>query len=83
MNSAFYVVPIGGGDHVYASDSLSECMEMAVYFKRVEIVDMYGEVWRTTVDPRSNPAIVNHPTPRTAAPGLFQRLRHSFSSTSI
>ena len=44
MYSAFYVVPIGGGDHVYASDSLSECMEMAVYFKRVEIVDMYGEV---------------------------------------
>ncbi|MBK6593226.1 MAG: hypothetical protein IPG23_11035 [Burkholderiales bacterium] len=83
MYSAFYVVPIGGGDHVYASDSLSECMEMAVYFKRVEIVDMYGEVWRTTVDPRSSPAIVNYAASRATATGLFQRLRHSFSSTSI
>lgn len=83
MNSAFYVVPIGGGDHVYASDSLSECMEMAVYFKRVEIVDMYGEVWRTTEDPRSNPGIVNDAESRAAATGLFRRLRHGFSSTSI
>jgi hypothetical protein len=83
MYSAFYVVPIGGGDHVYASDSLSECMEMAIYFKRVEIVDMYGEVWRTTVDPRSNPRIVHQPANRPTEPSLFYRLRHSFSSTSI
>lgn len=83
MNSAFYVVPIGGNDHVYASDSLSECMDMAVYFKRVEIVDMYGAVWRTTVDPRSNPKIVHKSANRATAPGLFHRLRHSFSSTSI
>lgn len=62
MNNAFYVVPVGGGDHVFASNILSECMEIARYFTRVEIVDMFGEVWRaadsgdrrSVVDPRAN-----------------------------
>lgn len=83
MKSAFYVVPIGGGDHVYASDILSDCMEMAGYFKRVEIVDMYGEVWRTTEDPRSNPKVHKHPVSRAATPGIFMRLSQGFSSTSM
>ncbi len=48
MNAAFYLVPVGGGDHVYASNILSECIEMALYFTRVEIVDMFGQVWWTT-----------------------------------
>ncbi len=47
MKNAFYVVPVGGGDHVFVSNVLSECSEIARYFKRVEIVDMYGEVWMT------------------------------------
>lgn len=62
MRNAFYVVPIGGGDHVFASDILSECVEIAQYFTRVEIVDMFGEVWRAAdsgdrrsrIDPRAN-----------------------------
>ena len=62
MNNAFYVVPVGGGDHVFASNILSECVEIAQYFTRVEIVDMFGEVWRAAdsgdrrsrVDPRAN-----------------------------
>ncbi len=62
MSNAFYVVPVGGGDHVFASNILSECMEIAQYFTRVEIVDMFGEVWRAAdsgdrrsrVDPRAN-----------------------------
>jgi hypothetical protein len=62
MNNAFYVVPVGGGDHVFASNILSECIEIARYFTRVEIVDMFGEVWRaadsgdrrSAVDPRAN-----------------------------
>lgn len=47
MTSAFYLVPLGGGDHVYASNVLSECIEMALYFTRVEVVDMFGQVWWT------------------------------------
>lgn len=47
MNAAFYLVPVGGGDHVFASNILSECIEMALYFTRVEIVDMFGQVWWT------------------------------------
>ena len=62
MSNAFYVVPVGGGDHVFASNILSECVEIAQYFTRVEIVDMFGEVWRAAdsgdrrsrVDPRAN-----------------------------
>jgi hypothetical protein len=62
MSNAFYVVPVGGGDHVFASNILSECIEIAKYFTRVEIVDMFGEVWRaadsgdrrSVVDPRAN-----------------------------
>ena len=62
MNNAFFVVPVGGGDLVFASNILSECIEIARYFTRVEIVDMFGEVWRaaesgdrrTIVDPRAN-----------------------------
>ncbi len=62
MNNAFYVVPVGGGDHVFASNILSECIEIAQYFTRVEIVDMFGEVWRAAdsgdrrsrLDPRAN-----------------------------
>lgn len=62
MSNAFYVVPVGGGDHVFASNILSECIEIAQYFTRVEIVDMFGEVWRAAdsgdrrcrVDPRAN-----------------------------
>lgn len=65
MRNAFYVVPIGGGDHVFASDILSECVEIAQYFTRVEIVDMFGEVWRAAdsgdrrsrIDPRANLAM--------------------------
>lgn len=66
MNNAFYVVPVGGGDHVFASNILSECIEIAQYFTRVEIVDMFGEVWRATdsgdrrsrVDPRANVVLI-------------------------
>ena len=65
MRNAFYVVPIGGGDHVFTSNILSECMEVAEFFTRVEIVDMFGEVWRAAdsgdrrcrVDPRANVAM--------------------------
>lgn len=46
-NAAFFVVPKGGGDHVYASNILSDCIEIARYFTKVEIVDMFGHVWWT------------------------------------
>jgi hypothetical protein len=32
---------------VYASNILSECIDIAAFFKRVEIVDMFGHVWWT------------------------------------
>ena len=47
MSAAFFVVPVGGGDHVYASNILSECIDIAIFFTRVEIVDMFGHVWWT------------------------------------
>lgn len=88
MSNAFYVVPVGGGDHVFASNILSECIEIARYFTRVEIVDMFGEVWRaadsgdrrsTADSSTSNPV---HPllrTERASNQSLFQVL----SKTSI
>lgn len=88
MNNAFYVVPVGGGDHVFASNILSECIEIAKYFTRVEIVDMFGEVWRaadsgdrrSAVDPRANiPADPTVCTVRASNQSLFQAL----SKTSI
>lgn len=65
MRNAFYVVPMGGGDHVFASNVLSECIEVAKTFTRVEVVDLFGEVWRAAesgdrrcrVDPRANVAM--------------------------
>lgn len=88
MNNAFYVVPVGGGDHVFASNILSECIEIAKYFTRVEIVDMFGEVWRaadsgdrrSAVDPRAN--IPAHPTVRTVR-ASNQSLFQALSKTSI
>lgn len=88
MSSAFYVVPVGGGDHVFASNILLECVEIAKYFTRVEIVDMFGEVWRAAdlgdrscaVDPKAN--ITAHPlvrTERASNQSNFQTL----SKTSI
>jgi hypothetical protein len=47
MNSAFYVVSLNGGRHLFASDILSECVRFAAHHARVAIVDMYGQVWRT------------------------------------
>lgn len=88
MSNAFYVVPVGGGDHVFASNILSECIEIAKYFTRVEIVDMFGEVWRaadsgdrrSTVDPRAN--IPAHPLLRTE-PASNQSQFQALSKTSI
>ena len=88
MSNAFYVIPIGGGDHVFASNILSECIEVAQYFTRVEIVDMFGEVWRagdsgdrrSRVDPRAN--LTMNPllgTMQASNQSLFQGL----SKTSI
>lgn len=86
MTNAFYVVPIGGGDHVYASDILSECTDIARYFTKVEIVDMFGEVWRTVdgncgTENSQTESVVTHNGPVRKAParGFFQRL----SSTSM
>ena len=83
MKNAFYIVPISGGEHLYSSDILSDCMEKAVNLQQVEIVDMYGEVWRTTVDPRTQPTVNRYPMGRHQAFALFQRLRQGLSSTSI
>jgi hypothetical protein len=88
MNNAFYVVPVGGGDHVFASNILSECIEIARYFTRVEIVDMFGEVWRaaesgdrrTAVDPRAN--LSAHPLLH-AALASNQSQFQALSKTSI
>lgn len=88
MNNAFYVVPVGGGDHVFASNILSECMEIARYFTRVEIVDMFGEVWRaadsgdrrSAVDPRAN--ILSNPL-MCALPASNQSQFQALSRTSI
>ena len=86
MNNAFYVVPVGGGDHVFASNILSECIEIARYFTRVEIVDMFGEVWRaadsgdrrSTVDPRAN-----MPTQLPVLPASNQSQFQALSKTSM
>jgi hypothetical protein len=88
MNNAFYVVPVGGGDHVFASNILSECMEIAQYFTRVEIVDMFGEVWRAVdsgdrrsrVDPRAN--VTMNPLLH-AMPASNQSQYQALSKTSI
>jgi hypothetical protein len=88
MNNAFYVVPVGGGDHVFASNILSECVEIAQYFTRVEIVDMFGEVWRAAdsgdrrsrVDPRAN---VTLPPLLRATPASNQSQFQALSKTSI
>ena len=88
MSNAFYVVPVGGGDHVFASNILSECIEIAKYFTRVEIVDMFGEVWRaadsgdrrSAGDPTANiPAHPLLPTELACNQSQFQGL----SKTSI
>ena len=88
MSNAFYVVPVGGGDHVFASNILSECIEIAQYFTRVEIVDMFGEVWRAAdsgdrrsrVDPRANTAM--HPLLR-AMSASNQSQYQALSKTNI
>lgn len=88
MSNAFYVVPVGGGDHVFASNILSECIEIAQYFTRVEIVDMFGEVWRAAdsgdrrarVDPRAH--ISSNPLLR-ALQASNQSNFQSLSRTSI
>ena len=88
MRNAFYVVPIGGGDHVFASDILSECIEVSEHFTRVEIVDMFGEVWRATdsadrrsrVDPRAN--VDMNPLLRTTQ-ASNQSLFQALSKTSM
>ncbi len=51
MDSAFYVVPLQGGGHLFASDFLSECMEFVAHRAQVAIVDMFGHIW-ITIDSR-------------------------------
>ena len=88
MRNSFYVVPIGGGDHVFASNVLSECIEVAEHFTRVEVVDMFGEVWRAAesgdrrcrVDPRAN--VTMNPLLR-ATGASNQSLFQSLSKTSM
>jgi hypothetical protein len=88
MSNAFYVVPVGGGDHVFASNILSECIEIAQYFTRVEIVDMFGEVWRAAdsgdrrsrADPRANATMIPQLRPHSAS---NQSQYQALSKTSI
>ncbi len=47
VDSAFYVVPLCGGLHLFASDILSECVDFATRHARVAIIDMFGQVWLT------------------------------------
>ena len=45
MDCAFYVVFRESGMFLFASNILSECLDFAERHNRVEIVDMYGQVW--------------------------------------
>ena len=47
MDRAFYVVPLNGGSHLFASDFLSECVKFVAHRAQVSIVDMFGQVWLT------------------------------------
>ena len=47
MDSAFYVFPLHGGSHLFASDILSECVDFVAHRAQVSIVDMFGQVWLT------------------------------------
>jgi hypothetical protein len=47
MDSAFYVFPLHGGSHLFASDILSECVAFVAHRAQVSIVDMFGQVWLT------------------------------------
>ncbi|MBK6294697.1 MAG: hypothetical protein IPO19_03160 [Rhodoferax sp.] len=47
MDSAFYVFPLHGGSHLFASNILSECVDFVAHRAHVSIVDMFGQVWLT------------------------------------
>lgn len=90
MSNAFYVVPVGDGDHLFASNILSECIEIAQYFTRVEVVDVFGEVWRAAdsgdrrsrVDPRAN-VTMRPMLHATAASNQSQYKYQALSKTSM
>ena len=46
MPNAFYVFPRHGGFCLFASDLLSDCLDFASQYSHVEVVDMFGQVWR-------------------------------------
>lgn len=45
MDYAFFVVDRESGMFLFGSNVLSECIDMAQRHARVEVVDMFGQIW--------------------------------------
>jgi hypothetical protein len=45
MDYAFFVVDRESGMFLFGSNVLSECIDMAQRHVRVEVVDMFGQIW--------------------------------------
>ena len=45
MDYAFFVVYQDSGMFLFGSNTLSDCIAVAQSHRRVEIVDMFGQVW--------------------------------------
>ena len=47
MDFAFFVINRDNGMFLFGSNTLSECIDMAQRHAKMEIVDMFGQVWET------------------------------------
>ena len=45
MDYAFFVIYRDNGMFLFGSNNLSECIDIAQRHRKVEIVDMFGQVW--------------------------------------
>lgn len=45
MNYTFFVIHRSTGTFIFGSNNLSECLDLAQRHPKVEIVDVFGQVW--------------------------------------
>ena len=45
MDYALFVICRDNGMFLFGSNTLSECIDIALQHRAVEIVDMFGQVW--------------------------------------
>ena len=48
MDYTFIVISRDNGMFLFGSNTLSECLDVAIAHQAVEIVDMFGQVWGAT-----------------------------------